>query len=544
MPVEFIRNTSELVHKVVTLHFDGWSIRSLSRHFQLGRNRVRRMIREHGLKRDEGQTALPKARGSVRKSKLDEYKEAMRGLLAKYPEITAVRLCEELRQTGYAGGITIVREWLRRTRPRAKREPVVRFQTEPGEQGQMDWSPYTVPFTGCGKKTVLCFSYILGFSRRQYIDFTLQRDFHTLIRRHVDAFEHYGGLPRHCLYDNEKTVVLRWEAGRPVFNPSFIDFITHYQCRPVACRPGRAQTKGKIERPFQYVEGNLLNARDFVDFEDLRSYARYWLAEKSDVHMHETTRRTPLELFMTEEKNRLVPLPQHPYDCSQVALRVCSLDGFLELETNRYSVPYEHVGDILAMKATEKEVFVYNSYLELIATHSRQAAGQGVVCEETAHRVTKVRYGLEPVRETFERLGENAKSFLAGLTGKHPKNGGFHARRILLLRERYDACDIDLACGWASRYQAFDAGAIERILLARAIPRTLEAMRNEKARSELEKKLPPIKQRNLTEYSQLLRKDNENEEQRTNTEQPAPSSQNPETRPDGEGAGQGIVPGG
>jgi transposase len=543
MSVEFIHNPSELVHKIVTLHLDGWSIRSLSRHFQLGRNRVRRMIREHEHQRDQGQTALPKAQATVRKSKLDEYKETMRGLLEKYPDITAVRLFEELRQAGYAGGETIVREWLQRTRPRVKREAVVRFQTEPGEQGQMDWSPYTITFSGLGKKTVQCFSYILGFSRRQYIDFTLQHDFHTLIRRHVDAFEYYGGLPRHCLYDNEKTVVLRWEAGRPVFNPSFIDFITHYQCRPVACKPGRAQTKGKIERPFQYVEGNLLNARTFVNLEDLRAFARYWLAEKSDVHIHDTTRRPPLDLFMTEEKSRLVPLPQHPYDCSQVALRVCSLDGFLELETNRYSVPYEYVGDILALKATEKEIFVYNSYLELIATHQRQAAGQGVVCEETAHRTPKVRYGLEPVREAFERLGENAKSFLAGLMGKHPSNVGFHVRRILLFRERYDACDIDLACDWANRYQAFDAAAIERILLVRAIPRTLEAMRNEKARSELEKKLPPIRQRNLAEYSQLLRKDHKNEEHRTNPEQSAPPPQNSETASDGEGTGQGTGPG-
>ena len=542
MSIEFIHNTSELVHKIVALYLDGCSIRSLSLKFRLSRNRVRRMVREHESKREKGQTSLPKAH-KAHKSKLDEHKETMRGLVEKYPNITAVRLYEELRQLGYRGGITIVRDWLRQTRPRSKREPAVRFNTEPGDQGQMDWSPYTVHFTGIGKKTVLCFSYILGFSRRQYIDFTLHRDFHTLIRRHVDAFEYYGGLPRHCLYDNEKTVVLRWEAGRPVFNPAFIDFITHYQCRPVACRPGRPQTKGKIERPFQYVEGNLLNARSFVDLEDLRSFSRYWLAEKSDIHLHDTTRRTPLELFMTEEKSRLVPLPQHPYDCSQVALRVCSLDGFLELETNRYSVPYEHVGDILALKATEKEVFIYNSTLTLIATHPRQMAGQGVVCEDTAHRVTKVRYGLEPVREAFERLGENARIFLAGLTDKHPNNGGFHARRILLLRERYDACDIDLACEWATRYKAFDATAIERILLARAIPRTLEAIRNEKARTELKEKLPPIKQRDLTEYSQLLRKDNENEEQRSDSEQPAPPSEDPETASDGEGTGQGIVPG-
>jgi len=108
----------------------------------------------------------------------------------------------------------------------------------------MDWSPYTIPFTRSGKSQVQCFSYILGFSRRQYLDFTIRHDFYSLIRRHQDAFQYFGGVPRECLYDNEKTVVLRWECGRPLFNPAFTAFITHYQCKPIACRQGRPETKG------------------------------------------------------------------------------------------------------------------------------------------------------------------------------------------------------------------------------------------------------------------------------------------------------------
>jgi transposase len=159
----------------------------------------------------------------------------------------------------------------------------------------MDWSPYTIKFT-TGTLKVQCFSYILGFSRRHFIDFTLRRDFFTLIRRHQDAFAHFGGVPAQCLYDSEKTVVLRWEAGRPVINPAFAAFITHC-VRPVICRRDGRETKGKVERPFQYVEGNLLCGREFRDLDDLRAQARWWLREKSDTHLHETTGRPPLELF-------------------------------------------------------------------------------------------------------------------------------------------------------------------------------------------------------------------------------------------------------
>jgi transposase len=543
--IEFIHHPAELEHKLITMHLAGGSIRSISRHFHMGRNRVRAILREHTRGRDEGRPAIVPAEKPVVSRKLTAYKATMVQLLEKYPDITGIRMREQLILAGYDGGITIIREWLRRFKPTPKHAPVVRFETDPGVQGQMDWSPYTIIFTKSGKKIVQCFSYILGFSRRQYIDFTVHHDFYTLIRRHVDTFEYFGGVMLQCLYDNEKTVVLRWEAGRPVFNPAFIDFITHYQCKPIACKPRTPQTKGKIEKPFQYVEGNLLNARTFQDIEDLRACARWWLTEKSDTHLHETTHRPPMELFLAEEKSRLQPLPRHPYDCGEVSLRVCSLDAFLELETNRYSLPYEYVGDILALKATEHEIFIYNPYLELIATHERRPDGAGATCEEPAHRKSKnVRYGLEPVREAFERLGENAKDFLLGLQNKHPHHCGFHARSILLFKEQYNAEDIDSACAWARRYQAYDAGAIKRILLARAKPRTLESIRNEKARVELEKTLPPIKQRNLSEYSDLLRKDTANENQPPADGQSASASQNPETAPDGEGTRPPIVPGG
>jgi transposase len=538
MTVEYIHNRQELEHKIVTMHLEGWSIRSLCRHFHLGRNHVRRVVRAHRRHRDEGQSLPALTKKPPRVSKLDAYQDLMMRLLGKYSSITAVRMREELATAGYDGGITIVQERLQRLRPRPKREPVVRFETEPGVQGQMDWSPYTIDFTGSGKQPVLCFSYILGFSRRQYIDFVTHRDFYTLIRRHVDAFGYFGGAPRQCLYDNEKTVVLRWEAGQPVFNPAFIDFITHYQCRPFACRPGRAQTKGKIERPFQYVEGNLLNARTFVDIEDLRSCARWWLSEKSDLHIHETTGQAPLELFLTQEKTRLPALPLHEYDCGEVVLRVCSLDGFVEFETNRYSVPYEYVGDILALKATELEIFIYSPHIDRIASHQRKPAGHAIICEDPEHRKYKhIRYGLEPIREAFERLGDNAPEFLAGLRVKHPHLCGFHARRILLLKERYNSDDIDNACGRANRYHAYDSGAIERILAAQATPRSLESIRNKKAREELEKTLPPVKQRSLSEYSRLFeKKEDADEPDRTDDGQDTQPPESVAAAQDGQGA--------
>jgi transposase len=516
----YITSREELEHLVVTMHTEGWSIRALARHFQIGRNTVRRIVHKNSLQRNEGHTIVPvKKTGLSRESKLDPFIPLMKQLLEKFPKLTGQRLYEELKCAGYAGGISILRDRLARLRPRPKRNPVVRFETGPGEQGQMDWSPYAIEFTDGGKDIVLCFSYILAFSRRHYIDFTLHRDFFTLIRRHQDAFAYFGGVPRQCLYDGEKTILLRWEAGRPVYNPAFVAFITHYHCKPVGCRPGRPQTKGKIEAPFKYIEKNLLNGRTFQDLDDLKAKARWWLKEKSDLHIHDTTGRPPVELFMEQEQMALQPLPLHPYDACEVALRVCGFDGFLEFETNRYSVPYEYIADILTLKASEREIFIYSPELELAAHHERLPTGAGKVVENPGHRTSpKARYGLEPVKDSFLQLGEAAEKFLNGLKEKYPNNCGFHARAILRLKERYTCDDINAACEHAIRYQAFDSKAIERILTARARPRTLESIRNDQARMTLSQTLPKIEQRSLEEYGHLLVKE-ENEEEEEEEEE-------------------------
>lgn len=498
----------------------GASVRALGRMFNVSRNTVRRILRAHQEQRGEpepcsGKTTLPAL--TPRTSKLDPYLPLLRTLLERFPRLSAARLYEEIQKEGYVGGTTILRNRLRGgLRPVPRREAVIRFETDPGEQGQMDWSPYTLRFEDGRKETVLCFSYLLGYSRRQYIDFTLRRDFHTMIRRHKDAFEYFGGVPRQCLYDGEKTVLLRWEGGYPVYNPAFVAFITHYNCRPVGCKVRRPQTKGKVERPFQYVENNLLAGRTFKDLEDLRRTARWWLAEKCDTHIHDTTRRPPLELFKEAEAAALQSLPRNPYDTCEVALRVATVDGFVEWETNRYSIPFAHVGDILTVKATEKEVHIYGGDLLPLGSHERLPRGSCRTVTSPNHRVVKSdRYGLEPVRESFLGLGQSASAFLEGLTLKNQHHCGYHARFILSLKEKYHCDDIDKALLHASAYGAFESKAVERILVAKAHPRTLESLRDETAGRRLQESLPKIKQRPLEEYSlAFLTKENDDEKDR------------------------------
>ena len=229
------------------------------------------------------------------------------------------------------------------------------------------------------------------------------------------------------------------------------------------------------------------------------------MREKSDLHIHDTTGRPPLELFIEQEVDALQPLPRHPYDSAEVYLRVCDLEGYIEFETNRYPVPYEYVADILTLKATEHEVIIYSAELALLVRHQRLPAGSVTKLDGSGiHSRRKKRYSLEPVQDQFLAMGDHSRDFLKGLKQQHPKNCGFHARYILRQKEKYHPDDIDKAMAHACRYHAYDCKAIERILLAKSFPRTLEAMRNEKAAEELRNALPEIRQRPLAEYDSLL----------------------------------------
>lgn len=255
--------------------------------------------------------AVPPRRAVPRGTKLDRYHGIIRERLDTYPELSAVRLFAEVQAAGYAGGITQVREYVARVRPRPDPEPVVRFETAPGHQAQVDFAEVRFPW---GKRHALLV--VLGYSRLLWLKFYPQQTMAVVMAALEEAFAYFGGVPRELLFDQMKAVIVedhRPDDGKLLENAEFLRFAHHWHFRIRACRPYRAQTKGKVERPVRYVRSNFIYGREFVGDADLDAQRRWWLDAVANPRVHQTLHAVPRERFEADERAVLQPLAERPY---------------------------------------------------------------------------------------------------------------------------------------------------------------------------------------------------------------------------------------
>ena len=266
-----------------------------------------------------------------------------------------------------------------------------------------------------------------------------------------------------------------------------------------------------MERPFHYVEKNLLNGRTFQSLEHLNDVLRWWLREKADVRIHRETKERPLDRYHKEQPC-LIPLPDHPYDTAEVVYRCVSVEGVIVYCQNRYSVPWRYIGLTLPVRITEQELIVYGPRIEAIARHplfGRHVTGQAHL--EKAHQPRdEGENKYEVLKQRYEELGPVAVRFLAGLV-KHRRYGKDEAHKILALLETYHRHDLLAAIERAVRYGAYSRSAIERILAIQATPKTALDTLAEKEQQRLSCLLgdEPVRPRSGKDYQKLLDFDHE-----------------------------------
>ena len=324
------------------LYSQGLSISKISERTGKDRKTVRKYAR---------QTTHPEMKKSlVKPSKLDPYKPYIIEKLNEAP-YTAARLFREIKEQGYDGGETIVKDFVRKIRPQQGVPAVLRYETKPGVQAQVDWGELgTIEVDGNTKK-LSCFSMILGYSRMRYVEFTLSIDTPTLIQCHLNAFQYFGGCTQEILYDNMKQVVIKRSvrSSDSQWNSQFEDFFKHQGFIPRLCRPYRPQTKGKIENTIGYIKRDFFLGRDFSSLENLNEQAKQWL-ERVNSSVHGTTHEIPLERF---DKEELLPFNEQPYMVIRKENRKISRDCYVSYLGNKYSVPYRFAGRLSEIRISE-----------------------------------------------------------------------------------------------------------------------------------------------------------------------------------------------
>lgn len=345
------------------LRDQGLSRKAIARELDLDIKTVRKWLqRPWGPQRRPG-----RCRG------LDAWESFLRG---RAPEVgfNAAVLYRELQAQGYAGSYPTVVRYLRPWREEAVRDQrsTVRFETDPGQQAQVDWGSAWV-WLDEHRVRVHLFVMVLGYSRRIFVRGYSGEGLEFLLDGHARAFEHFGGRTAKILYDNPRTIVLSKDesSGWVEWNATFKDRMDFYGVEIQLCRYYRARTKGKVESGVKYVKRNALAGRRFRDLDELNAGLLAWCLEVADQRVHGTTFERPAERFARSEAAQIVSVDARPPSPrEQVKIQTVPSDALVPVESNRYPVPLEWAGRAVRIHLRAEEI-VFGRDGEDLVRHAR-----------------------------------------------------------------------------------------------------------------------------------------------------------------------------
>src|SRR5271165_4765960 len=314
----------------------------------------------------------PARRVLSRVSHLDPHRSKIDALLAKYPELSAVRIHEEIARgpDGYTGSAHTVRRYLRKVRP-ARGRVYQEVHYEPAQAMQVDWGECGRVRVGATTRKVSVFVAVLCYSRLMYIEFTLSQRKAEFYRGIVNALNSFGGRPRAIIFDNLKAGVINGSGRSACFHPEFLALCGYFCLQPIACERRDPESKGIVEASVRYVKHNALAGRadELIRFEDYLAFAPVWRDQVANVRIHETTRERPVDRFQ-RERSLLRGLPAIPFDTDEVVPAIVTPHARIAFDGNRYSVPPELARRPVCIRADRDEVRILHEG-HLAAQHVR-----------------------------------------------------------------------------------------------------------------------------------------------------------------------------
>lgn len=296
----------------------------------------------------------PKERTHTYKSKLDDYKETIINKVDNYG-CTAMSVYKFIQKKGYTGKYSIVADFVSKHKDNEIKKATIRFETNPGLQGQVDWKEDLRLVNRKGDEfKVNIFLMVLGYSRYKYIELTTDRSQNTLFRCLINAFKFYGGVPKEILFDNMKTVVDHAKSSftSTIFNDSFSYFARDACFKPIACRPYRPQTKGKVESLAKLMDRLKAYNEEFDTWTDLEIIVKNFMYDINN-EISQATNERPIDMFYKEKehllpKSNLNTLYSYISDQEDNTVKV-NRESMIKYEGRKYSVPIKYIGERMSV---------------------------------------------------------------------------------------------------------------------------------------------------------------------------------------------------
>ena len=404
--------------------------------------------------------------GVPRVGKLDAFKGQIVRWLDAHP-YSAQQIFQRLCEAGYDGGITIVKDYVHRIRPRHQ-GAFLKLDFVAGECAQVDWGEFGTIAVGSTRRRLSFFLMVLCYSRRMYLQFTVSQKMEFFLACHENAFAAFGGVPSRIMVDNLKSAVLQRLVGAaPVFNPTYLDFSRHWGFEIAPCNVRSGNEKGRVENGVGYVKKNFLAGLELADFATLQPAAALWVDTVADVRIHGATQQRPIDRF-EEERAHLRRLNAAGFDLARVCTARATKQFRVPLDANRYTVPARYAGQRLTLKAYADRVCIYERD-QLVAQHPRSMdRNKDIEDPDHAQQLLAHRKSAREQRllVQFLALSPRAQDYREGLEAKRV-NARVHLRKILALAELHGKEAVARALEDGIDLQAFSAEYIAHILAAR-----------------------------------------------------------------------------
>ena len=339
--------------------------------------------------------------------------------------------------------------------------------TVPGEVGEIDFG-YLGMFPGPLGTIVKTYGFaaILTYSRVGYFAICHDQKLETLIRELTHAFEYFGGVPKRLKVDNMRTAILQNQHYDLVFNQDFLEYANHYATVIIPCTPYHPEQKGMVESGIKYLQGNFISERTFVDMADMKGQLCNWTTNYANARTHGTTRRVPMEVLQTEEREKLQPLPAEAFSFFNRGVRTVGMNSHIHFENTYYSVPCHLVGKEVTIRWNEHLVrVIYEG--EQVALHQKSQE-TGIYVTQRSHLPDYKVYSHTEYQKRFEEqftaIGADAHAYFCHLLKQHEPYWFRIARSILGLREQYGSETVNAGLKRALYYGVGDVATIKNIL--------------------------------------------------------------------------------